>query len=213
MPLAEPAHIAALARTVVMGGAGGVRIEGLDNIAAVRRVVDRPMIGLVKARGGETDVYITPTLADALAVIAAGADIVAFDATHRARPADVAALCAVIRDQGRLSMADVSTADEGKTAIEAGADIISTTLSGYTPYSRQLTEPDFSLMEELSARGVPFAAEGRIWSTAHAMRAFELGAAFVVIGGAISRPDAITRRFVDAVADTSAHQARGSISR
>ncbi len=200
MPLDAPEHIAALARSVVLGGASGLRIQGQANIAAVRAATDLPLIGLVKASRPGTDVYITPTIADIEAVVAAGADIVAFDATDRPRPFSVAALCAAVRQAGRLSMADASTAAEGARAIEAGADIVGTTLSGYTPHSRQLRSPDFELMAELGRRGVPFAAEGRIWTVEEARRCFELGAAFVVVGSAITRPDMIARRFVDEAA-------------
>ena len=196
LPLDTPEHIVALARSVVLGGATGLRIQGRDNIAAVRSATDLPVIGLIKAERPGTDVYITPTLGDVGAVIGAGADIVAFDGTARPRPDSVEALCGATRQAGRLSMADISSASEGMGAMEAGADIVSTTMSGYTHYSRQQRGPDFELMAELARFGVPFAAEGRIWTGEDARRCFDLGAAFVVIGGAITRPDAITRRLV-----------------
>lgn len=197
LPLDAPAHIEALARSAVLGGASGLRIQGVANIRAVRAATDLPVIGLLKVDRAGTDVYITPTVADVEAVMEAGADIVAFDGTDRPRPDTVATLCETVRRAGRLSMADISTAPEGRAAIDAGADIVSTTMSGYTPHSRQLPGPDFDLMRELAAAGVPFAAEGRIWTGEEARRALELGARFVVVGSAITRPDMITRRFVD----------------
>lgn len=197
MPLDAPEHIAALARSVVLGGAAGLRLQGRANIAAARGTTDLPLIGLIKASRPGTDVYITPTVEDVEAVVEAGADIVAFDATDRARPISVEALCAAVRRAGRLAMADVSTAAEGAQAIAAGADVVSTTMAGYTPHSRRIEGPDFTLMSELAARGVPFAAEGRIWTAEEARRCFELGAAFVVVGSAITRPDMITRRFIE----------------
>ncbi len=211
MPLDAPQHIVALARSVVMGGAAGLRIEGAANVAAVRHVTDRPIIGLMKVRRPGTDVYITPTVADVDAVLSAGADIVAFDATGRPRPDSVGTLCAVIRRAGRLSMADVSTAAEGRGAMEAGADVVSTTMSGYTPYSRQVEGPDFALMSELAALGVPFASEGRIWTVEEARRCFQLGATFIVIGSAITRPDMITRRFVGQAVEAIPRAAARSI--
>jgi N-acylglucosamine-6-phosphate 2-epimerase len=180
----------------VIGGASGLRIQGSDNIRAVRAACDLPLIGLLKVVRPGTDVYITPTIADVEAVLEAGADIVAFDATDRPRPDTVRTLCDAARSAGRLSMADVSTAAEGLQAMEAGADIVSTTMSGYTSYSRQLPGPDFALMSELAALDVPFAAEGRIWTGEEARRALELGARFVVVGSAITRPDMITRRLI-----------------
>ena len=196
MPLDAPEHIVALARSVVLGGASGLRIQGRTNIAAVRDSTDVPLIGLIKASQPGSDVYITPTVDDIAAVVTAGADIVAFDGTSRQRPDSVETLCAAVRRAGRLSMADVSTVAEGMRAMEAGADIVSTTMAGYTSHSRQIQGPDFDLMAELAARGVFFAAEGRIWTGEEARRCLDLGAAFVVVGSAITRPDMITRRFV-----------------
>ncbi|WP_102958542.1 N-acetylmannosamine-6-phosphate 2-epimerase [Mangrovicella endophytica] len=197
LPLDAPEHIVALARSAVIGGAAGLRIQGVDNIRAVRAASGLPLIGLLKVVRLGTDIYITPSIADIDAVVDAGADIIAFDATDRPRPDTVQTLCERVRRAGRLSMADISTVEEGQHAIDAGADIVSTTMSGYTPYSRQLAGPDFALMSELAAAGVPFAAEGRIWSGEEARRALDLGARFVVVGSAITRPDMITRRFVD----------------
>lgn len=196
LPLDGPGHITALARSAILGGATGVRIQGRDNIAAVRSATDRPVIGLIKAQRPGTDVYITPTSIDVEAVAAAGADMVAFDATSRPRPDSVLGLCGAARRAGCLSMADISSASEGVGAMEAGADIVSTTLSGYTSYSPRQHTPDFDLMAELARLGVPFAAEGRIWTGQEARRCLDLGAVFVVIGSAITRPDAITRRFI-----------------
>ncbi|MBZ9812102.1 N-acetylmannosamine-6-phosphate 2-epimerase [Mesorhizobium sp. CA7] len=200
LPLDAPGHIAAMARSVMLGGATGVRIEGAANIAAVRAAVEVPLIGLIKARRDDTEVYITPTLDDVAAVIEAGADIVAIDATRRPRPAELTAMFSAIAAKGRLSMGDVATLDEGKRALDAGADLVSTTMAGYTDYSSDQHGPAFALMEELAGAGVPFVAEGRIWSPQEAVRCFELGARFIVVGGAITRPDAITRRFAEEVA-------------
>ena len=212
LPLDAPSHIAALARSVILGGAAGVRIQGRDNIAAVRSATRLPLIGLIKAQRPGTDVYITPTLIDVGAVATAGADLVAFDATSRPRPDSVEALCDAVRRAGCLSMADISSASEGAGAMEAGADIVSTTMSGYTPYSRQQRTPDFELMAELGRLGVPFAAEGRIWTGEEARRCLDLGAAFVVVGSAITRPDAITRRFIDEAATAPSPTFAGSLS-
>jgi N-acylglucosamine-6-phosphate 2-epimerase len=200
MPLDAPDHIAAMARSVVLGGASGVRIEGVANIAAVRRQIDVPVIGLIKARRDDTEIYITPALADVAAIIDAGAGIVALDATNRPRPADLEMMFGAIAAGGRLSMGDVSTLDEGKRAIDAGANVISTTMAGYTEYSDEQHGPAFELMEKLARAGLPFVAEGRIWSPQQAVRCFDLGARFIVVGSAITRPDAITRRFAGEVA-------------
>lgn len=205
-PLQPTEHIVALARTAVMGGAKALRIESVGNVAAVRKAVDVPIIGITKSAQPDCDIYITPTLEDVEQLCAAGADIIAFDATKRPRNQSVAALASAIHRLGKTAMADISTAEEAREAVAAGADFVGTTLSGYTPYSTQSNTPDFRLMRELSRSGIPFVAEGRIWKPSDACLAIEYGAAFVVVGSAITRPDLITRRFADAIAGARSTQ-------
>ncbi|WP_275787579.1 N-acetylmannosamine-6-phosphate 2-epimerase [Pararhizobium gei] len=199
-PLQPTEHIVALARAAVLGGASAVRIEGVRNVAAVRKAVDVPVIGITKVAQSGYEIYITPTLDDVERLCRAGADVIAFDATVRPRPHSVLALVDAIHKAGRIAMADISTAAEAADAVAAGADFAGTTLSGYTPYSPQDAAPDFPLMRQLCSAGLPFVAEGRIWEPSDARLAIECGAAFVVVGSAITRPDMITRRFADAVA-------------
>jgi N-acylglucosamine-6-phosphate 2-epimerase len=45
----------------------------------------------------------------------------------------------------------------------------------------------------------PVIMEGKIWRPEEVSRAFQLGAYAVVVGSAITRPQLITRRFVQAV--------------
>ncbi len=159
-----------------------------------------PLVGLWKRNYPDSDVYITPTLEDALSVLHAGADIVAMDATKRKRPygQQLEQVIAYMRESSNcLLMADVSTLEEGLMAAEIGFDIISTTLSGYTPYSPQSKDPDFQLISDLAERvSTPIFAEGRIHLTEQALRCFDCGAYALVIGGAITRPKMITERFV-----------------
>lgn len=203
-PLDAPEHIAALAATVVEGGAAAVRIEGTRNIEAVSARVGVPIIGLIKTHRDDTDVYITPSLEDVRAIALAGAQMIAFDATNRPRPLPVGRLIEEAKRHDRLAMADVSTVEEARSAMAAGADIVSTTMAGYTPYSRADDGPDFALMGALDRAGIPFAAEGRIWTPAEALRCFEHGARFVVVGSAITRPAVITRRFNERIEGWSA---------
>lgn len=199
-PLDGESYILALAQAVVLGGAAGIRIEGAHNVRAVRAAVSVPIVGIVKARHQGTDVYITGRTEEVEALADAGADIIAFDATDRPRPETVAALCQAVRDRGLTAMADISTLAEAEAALAAGANFVGTTLAGYTDHSRQIDGPDFTLMQDLAAHALPFVAEGRIWTPEDARRAFDAGAQFVVIGSAITRPDAITRRFIERLA-------------
>jgi N-acylglucosamine-6-phosphate 2-epimerase len=200
-PLHGPVFMAAMARAAVLGGAVGIRANGPADIQAVRRAVDVPVVGLWK--DGAEGVYITPTVRHARAVVDAGAQIVAIDATSRSRP-DRSTMPEVIEGLRRthrcLVMADVSTLDEGVVAVSSGADLVATTLSGYTPYSPQGPGPDLQLVAALAARvDVPVVAEGRIGTPQQARAALDAGAWTVVVGGAITRPQLITARFVAAL--------------
>jgi N-acylglucosamine-6-phosphate 2-epimerase len=202
-PLHGPTFMAAMARAAVAGGAVGIRAEGPPDVRAVCQAVDVPVVGLWKQ--GATGVYITPTVDHARAVAEAGAQIVAIDATGRPRP-DGSTMPEVVAGLRRtnhcLVMADVSTAAEGVAAAAAGADLVATTLAGYTPYSRQGPGPDLELVAALAARvEVPVVAEGRIATPQEARAALDAGAWTVVVGGAITRPQLITARFVAALGD------------
>jgi N-acylglucosamine-6-phosphate 2-epimerase len=200
-PLHGPAHMVAMALSVLGGGAVGLRVEGLADVQAVSAVVDVPVIGLCKV--GHEGVYITPTVADAVAVARAGADVVAVDATDRPRP-DGSTLAEVVRavhDEGRLLLADVATCAEGVAAVAAGADAVSTTLAGYTGPGEVPEGPDLELVSALSrAVAVPVLAEGRIRTPAEASDALARGAWAVVVGSAITRPGTIAAGFSGALA-------------
>lgn len=205
-PLHDPAVIAAIAASVVAAGAGGVRIDTPEHIEAVRRRCATTVIGLHKAASG--DVYITPTFGHARAVVEAGADIVALDATARRRPdgSSLRATIARLHDElGATVMADVSTVEEGVQAAAHGADAVSTTLFGETgdgargfgPRSGEPAGPDLDGLAALaSVLDVPVLAEGRIAAPAHAVAAFERGAWAVVVGKAITSPSWIVSQFV-----------------
>ncbi|MGY2896298.1 N-acetylmannosamine-6-phosphate 2-epimerase [Deinococcus sp. UYEF24] len=198
-PLRDTALIVALCRAVLVGGAGGLRLRTPEDIAAVRPLTELPIIGLTKARHPGCDAFITATAAEVRSVARAGAEIVAVDATALSRPEPLQDLIRAAHDAGVLLMADISTLEEAEHAYAHGADIVGTTMSGYTPHSPQLSGPDFALMEALHARGLPFIAEGRLKTTDDAVRAQETGAYAVVVGSAITRPDHVTRWFVGAM--------------
>ncbi|WP_425145014.1 N-acetylmannosamine-6-phosphate 2-epimerase [Deinococcus sp.] len=198
-PLRRPEFMAALAQAAERGGAAGIRLQGFDDAAAIRAVTRLPLIGLTKTDRPDTEVYITPTSAQARRLAELGCEIVAIDATLRPRPEPFAQIARAVQQAGALVMADISTLEEGQRAMDDGADLVSTTLAGYTPSSRQLAGPDWELMCELAEGGVPFAAEGRIGTPPDAALALTLGAAFVVVGSAITRPEVLTRAFASAL--------------
>ncbi|MRG60734.1 putative N-acetylmannosamine-6-phosphate 2-epimerase [Agromyces sp. CFH 90414] len=210
-PLHGPGHMTAMALSAIAGGAAGIRCEGPDDVRAIRAATTLPVIGLWKV--GHEGVYITPTLDHALRVADAGADLVAIDATARPRPdgRTLAETIGALHERGIAVMADVATFAEGLAAADAGADVVSTTLAGYTHERGDAADaPDLELVRALAAAlDVPVFAEGRIATPNQLATAFEAGAWSVVVGGAITRPAAITASFVAAI---PAHAAAAGVA-
>lgn len=194
-PVRDTEVIAALAESALLGGASGLRLNGPDDIRRLRPVTSAPIIGLHKVFNGVRNI-ITPDIGLAVGLTQAGADIIAVDATVEQLGESFALLGEIAEATGRPVMADVSTFDEGVRAWEAGATVVGTTLSGYTPHSPIGDGPDLQLVAELVAAGVPTIAEGRYQTPEQVRQAFDAGALAVVVGGAITDPIAITRRFV-----------------
>lgn len=200
-PLHGAAFMRAMALAAVQGGAGGIRAEGAADIAAIRAAVDVPVIGLRKRWLAEFDVYITPSFADAAAIVEAGCDVVALDATSGTRDGEaVGSLIARVKAElGVAVMADVASVEEGLAAAAMGADYVGTTLAGYTSARAATEGPDLGLLAELVAGcKVPVIAEGRFETPGQVAEAFALGAFAVVVGTAITNPREITRRFAAA---------------
>ncbi len=202
-PLYKEECMLAMMASCVNGGAGGLRVAGARDVRNAKSF-GVPVIGLTKPDGLPPNwkeiVYITPGLKEVNALIEAGADIVAFDGTSR--PHDNCTLQEIIdtiHKADRLAMADISTLEEGLNCAKLGADIISTTLAGYTIESGEPTiGPDYELLKKLVSKlDKPVILEGRIWEPGEVKKAFELGAHCVVIGSAITRPQLITKRFVE----------------
>jgi N-acylglucosamine-6-phosphate 2-epimerase len=110
-------------------------------------------------------------------------------------------------------MADISTLDEGLAAWDAGVDLIGTTPSGYTAYSKAKL-PDLALVEDLAEAGCRVVAEGGNYTSQSAAKAIEHGAWAVCVGTAITDPLALTREYVRALAraaPTGPSTARGDV--
>ncbi len=203
-PLFGDQIMAAMARAAIEGGAVGIRANSPPDIAAIRLITERPIIGLYKVYSPDSAVYITPTCEAAIEIAQAGCDWIAIDATPRHRPGGVtlAALIHYIHTNlHKPVMADVSCVEDAELATSLGADVLGTTLAGYTEHGRPaLDGPDFQFLELLVKQlTLPVIAEGRYREPDDVARAFALGAHAVVIGGAITRPQDITRRFVRAI--------------
>ncbi|MBV8066638.1 MAG: N-acetylmannosamine-6-phosphate 2-epimerase [Candidatus Eremiobacteraeota bacterium] len=192
--------IAAMARAAEESGAVAVRIAGAHNLGAVRASVALPVVGLIKREYPGFEPYITPTLEEVCAVIAAGADFVAFDATHRIRPGGckLADLIAAIHAQGRLALADCATVADGVDAVAAGCDAVATTLCGYTPETAERKLPALDFVKELAALASFVVCEGGVRSPAQLRAALEAGADAVCVGSAITNVDWLVREFAGA---------------
>jgi N-acylglucosamine-6-phosphate 2-epimerase len=194
--------MAKMAIAAERGGAKGIRANTPVDVQAIKHAVKLPVIGLYKVVVPGTPVIITPTWQHALALAEVGADMIAVDATNRPHPeGDVAELIRKIHNlTDCLVMADISTLAEGIAAEVAGADVVSTTLSGYTPYSPQQESPDIALVKQLvDTISIPVFGEGRFHTPEQVRQALDVGATAVVVGGAITRPREITARFVKAI--------------
>ena len=200
-PMRHPDTMARIAEACVLGGAVGIRVQGLEDVAAARARVDVPVIGLWK--DGHADVFITPTLGHAQAVRDAGADVVALDGTRRPRPDGLTLDETVARLTASgpvLVMADCGSADDALAARDAGVDVVGTTLAGYTGERPHGDGPDLELVEQLCALlpDVPIVAEGRYATPDQVRAALDLGAYAVVVGTAITHPTTLTAGFVAA---------------
>ncbi len=199
-PLHEPMIIAAIAEACVNQGAAGVRIDSPSHVENVRQQLpDTPIIGLWKRYYQDSEVYITPVVNDAIKIAKSGADIIAIDGTLRKRPNQetIENLIQQIHQlSGKLIMADVDSIESAKAAVEAGADLVGTTLYGYTKETQHLKPPGFSLLEEMvRILDVPVICEGGIATPEQAKKAIDLGAFAVVIGTAITGIDLRTQAF------------------
>jgi N-acylglucosamine-6-phosphate 2-epimerase len=203
-PVRQPIVMAAMAAAAVAGGAVGIRANGAEDVAAIRAIVEVPIVGLFKQLDDAGTQWITPDFDAARAVVDAGCDIVAVDATLRTSRLGPppAALIEEIRTRlGVPVLADVDSVPAGLAAQEAGADAVASTLSGYTS-ERGVHDgqPDIALVEQLTAAvSRPVIAEGRYQTPAQVNEAFAAGAYAVVIGTAITDPLALTERYTASI--------------
>ncbi|WP_169082792.1 N-acetylmannosamine-6-phosphate 2-epimerase [Paenibacillus sp. PL91] len=205
----EPLHssfiMSKLALAAKLGGAAGIRANSKADIIAIKQEVSLPVIGIVKRDYADSAVFITATKKEIDELLESGCEMIAMDSTKRDRPngETLAELVAYCREKNPaiLLMADISTVEEAELAQQLGFDCVSTTLHGYTPYTSatKLYDHDFAFLKSvLQAIQIPVIAEGNVLTPEMYKRCLELGAASVVVGGAITRPMEITARFVAA---------------
>ena len=204
----EPLHssfiMSRMAYAAAISGAGGIRANSVADIHEIRKTVDLPIIGIIKQDYPDSPVYITPTMKEVDALMKEGVDIMAVDATDRIRPSGITLddfyhrIRAVYPDQ--LLMADCSTLQECIHASQLGFDLIGTTMNGYTEASIKESVLPLQLMQKVAQQlETTLIAEGHLDTPELAAEAMKLGAWAVVVGSAITRPQVITKRFVDAL--------------
>lgn len=200
----EPLHssfiMSRMAFAASEGGAVGIRANTVEDITEIRKTVSLPIIGIIKRDYPDSEVYITPTMKEIDALMQCGVEILAMDATDRIRPGNrtLTDFFAEIRRKypEQLFMADCSNEEEGMAAAAMGFDLIGTTLAGYTSYTKGRVVPPFDMIGNLVKNcGKLVIAEGNISTPDELRAALDLGVHCAVVGGAITRPLQITKKF------------------
>ncbi len=208
----EPLHssfiMGRMAKAAKQGGASGIRANTPDDIKEIQNQVDLPIIGIIKKDYDDSKVYITPTMDEIDQLVATGVEIIALDATEDLRPngKNIDDFYKEIKEKypDQLLMADCSTIAEAIHADELGFDFVGTTLVGYTDQSKghKIEANDFEILREIIKNVKAMViAEGNINTPEKAKRVIELGAYSVVVGSIITRPQVITKNFVDKLAE------------
>ncbi|TDL88882.1 N-acetylmannosamine-6-phosphate 2-epimerase [Vibrio vulnificus] len=207
----EPLHssfiMGRMAIAAKEGGAKCIRANSVADIMEIKKNVDLPVIGIIKQVYGQNDVYITPTIAEIDALMETKAEIIATDATARVRPdgKTLKQFYGEIRAKypDVLLMADVSTIEEAKYADDLGFDIVAPTLYGYTnkTLGEKIYQDDYAVLKEIvkAVKKAKVIAEGNVITPEIARSVLDMNVHAVVVGGAITRPQQITKRFVDAI--------------
>ena len=208
-PLYGPNYMKAMAESVLVGGASGIRACWPQDIKAIREICDKPIIGIYKEFTDSDPldtVFITPTLQRAIEIIEAGADVLGIDCTIRPTRGKKELIVLLNEIKSKYPnvaiMADIATVEEGIFIAKSGlVDIVSTTLNGYTRDSvdQKTEKPNVEIIKELKKEiDIPINGEGRIWTVEDMKLVLDAGANMVTIGTAITRPHLITERFVKA---------------
>ena len=200
---ADPNYMGLFAKAAEMGGAIGIRTQGIEKLQSIKKVTTLPVIGLLKSQFPDGTVCITGSFKAVEDLLCAGSDVIAIDGTFREREGmDGPSFIKAVKEKYACPvLADIATYEEAKACEENGADAVSTTLNGYTPDTLSDVEsPNLHLLETILKNvKIPVFAEGRYNIPADVQKAMEMGAYGVISGTALTRPRVITSWFVDAI--------------
>lgn len=190
-----------MAQAAKNAGVKAIRAQGIVDIKQIKEQTNLPVIGIIKKSYPGYATYITATMDEVDKLVEVGSDIIALDCTNRERgdgktPSD---FVKEIKEKypNIVLMADISNLEEAIEAEKAGVDFVGTTMNGYTPYTTVSKKFDPSLVKEIVENvKIPVIAEGKIHEPKEAKAALEAGAHCMVVGGAITRPQEITSRFL-----------------
>ena len=206
----EPLHssfiMGRMALAAKVGGASGIRANTKEDIKEIQTQVELPIIGIVKRDYEDSEIYITPTMKEVDELMEVKPEIIAMDATSSTRP-EGKTLDEFFHEvkkkyPNQLFMADCSTVEEAVHADALGVDFIGTTMVGYTKQSEgdKIEENDFEILRTIVSKVKhKVIAEGNINTPEKAKRVLELGAYSVVVGSIITRPQLITKSFVEVI--------------
>lgn len=205
-PLYSSYIMSRMAYAAMEGGAVGIRANTPEDIVEIRKTVDLPVIGLYKVVYPDSEVYITPTMKEVDALMEAGPDVIAIDATDRVRPGGMTLekFFPEVREKypEMLFMADCSSCEDARKAQELGFDVAGTTMRGYTRATTGISIPDYDMLHHMTHElSIPIIAEGGVWEVDQLKRVFREPVLAAVVGTAITRPRDITKRFVQAIGE------------
>ena len=191
-----------MARAAKEAGTPAIRTNSVRDVISIKKETELPVIGLIKKNYEDSEVYITPTMEEVDLLVEANTDIIALDCTFskRVNNSNINDFIKEIKEKYPevVLMADISTYEEGINAYKCGVDLVGTTLNGYTPQSKEKNIDNLELVESLAKElPIPVIAEGKIHYPQQAKEMLEVGAYAVVVGGAITRPLEIAKRFID----------------